>query len=172
MRVFLSFVLLIKCFGYGLRSGPVGRPLPRELTVLSASNSVEKEIPELPIWIQRSNKLTIDAIKLVLAVVIPSDRPYARFYALETIARVPYFSYTSVLHLYETFGWLRKSEYIKVHFAESWNELHHLKIMEDLGGNSEFSDRFIAQHIAFFYYWLVVGIYIAAPGVACESSLS
>ena len=29
------------------------------------------------------------------------DRHYARFYALETIARVPYFAYTSVLHLYE-----------------------------------------------------------------------
>ena len=24
---------------------------------------------------------------------------------------------------------------LKVHFAESWNELHHLLIMESLGGN-------------------------------------
>ncbi|CAN0037744.1 unnamed protein product [Discosporangium mesarthrocarpum] len=35
-------------------------------------------------------------------------RTYARFYALETIARVPYFSYVSVLHLYETLGFWRK----------------------------------------------------------------
>lgn len=32
-------------------------------------------------------------------------RPYARFYVLETVARVPYFSYLSVLHLYETLGY-------------------------------------------------------------------
>lgn len=36
----------------------------------------------------------------------------------------------SVLHLYETFGWWRRRDYLKVHFAESWNEMHHLLIME------------------------------------------
>lgn len=34
------------------------------------------------------------------------ERHYARFYALETIARVPYFAYTSVLHLYEARSWV------------------------------------------------------------------
>lgn len=170
-----SFIVLLLARGIfvlGLcRLRPLSRP-QGTTAIGSASQSPEREVPELPVWMQRTNKLTIDLIKLVLSVVIPSDRPYARFYALETIARVPYFSYTSVLHLYETFGWLRKSEYIKVHFAESWNELHHLKIMEELGGNREFSDRFIAQHMAFFYYWLVVGVYIAAPAVACEALIS
>ena len=91
-----------------------------------------------------------------------------RFAALETIARVPYFSYTSVLHLYETLGWFRKKEYIQIHFAESWNELHHLLIMESLGGNERFLDRFVAQHIAFFYYWLVVVLYMTSPAVAYD----
>jgi ubiquinol oxidase len=81
---------------------------------------------------------------------------------------VPYFSYTSVLHLYETLGWFRQKEYIQIHFAESWNELHHLLIMETLGGNERFLDRFVAQHIAFFYYWLVVLLYMAAPAVAYD----
>ena len=95
------------------------------------------------------------------------DRDYARFFVLETIARVPYFgegpvllhacdsrslnfaaqivcalllsvlmtpdycsAFISVLHLYETFGWWRRADYIKVHFAESMNEFHHLLIME------------------------------------------
>ena len=62
----------------------------------------------------------VDAIKSLLTLLIPNEREYARFYSLETIARVPYFSYTSVLHLYETIGWFRKSEYIKMHFAQSW----------------------------------------------------
>ena len=75
---------------------------------------------------------------------------------------------TSVLHLYETFGWFRQKEYIKLHFAETWNELHHLLIMEALGGTERFEDRFIAQHIAFFYYWLVVAIYMINPAIAYD----
>ncbi|KAJ0090692.1 hypothetical protein Patl1_13934 [Pistacia atlantica] len=59
------------------------------------------------------------------------ERDYARFFVLETIARVPYFAFISVLHLYESFGWWRKADYLKVHFAESWNEMHRLLIMEE-----------------------------------------
>jgi ubiquinol oxidase len=91
------------------------------------------------------------------------EREYARFYALETIAREPYFAYLSVLHFYETLGLWRKADYIKVHFAESWNELHHLLIMEELGGKDKWRDRFVAQHVAFFYYWLVYGLYLINP---------
>ena len=91
------------------------------------------------------------------------DRAYARFYALETIARVPYFSYLSVLHLYETLGRWRRAKYLKLHFAESWNELHHLLIMEELGGNDKFLDRFLAQHIAFGYYAIVILMYLINP---------
>ncbi|MGL4621862.1 MAG: alternative oxidase, partial [Chroococcidiopsis sp.] len=50
--------------------------------------------------------------------VIYGNRSYARFYVLETIARVPYFSYLSVLHLYETLGSWRKADWLKVHFAQ------------------------------------------------------
>ena len=30
-----------------------------------------------------------------------------RFWVLETVARIPYFAYISMLHLYETLGWWR-----------------------------------------------------------------
>lgn len=70
------------------------------------------------------NRNFVHTVKGVLFDVIFSgsgvDRAYARFYALETIARMPYFSYLSVLHLYETLGFWRKADYLKVHFAESW----------------------------------------------------
>merc|ERR1719352_20175 len=59
-------------------------------------------------------------------------RPIARFWFLETIARMPYFSYVSMLHLYESFGWWRDPQLRKVHNAEEYNELHHLLIMETL----------------------------------------
>jgi ubiquinol oxidase len=76
---------------------------------------------------------------------------------------VPYFSYLSVLHLYETLGWWRKSDWLKVHFAESWNELHHLLIMEDLGGDQQWVDRFLARHVALLYYWIIVLLYVIHP---------
>ncbi|XP_042031025.1 ubiquinol oxidase 4, chloroplastic/chromoplastic-like isoform X2 [Salvia splendens] len=98
------------------------------------------------------------------------DRDYARFYVLETIARVPYFAFVSVLHMYESFGWWRRADYLKVHFAESWNEMHHLLIMEELGGNSWWVDRFLAQHIAAFYYFMTVFIYILSPRMAYHFS--
>ncbi|MEG4805676.1 alternative oxidase [Microcoleus sp. ARI1-B5] len=98
--------------------------------------------------------------------VIYGDRSYARFYVLETIARVPYFSYLSVLHLYETLGLWRKADLLKIHFAETWNELHHLLIMESLGGNSHWLDRLIAHAIGVIYYWIVVLIYMLSPQYA------
>lgn len=94
------------------------------------------------------------------------EKPYPRFYVLETVARVPYFAYTSVLHLYETLGLWRKSDWMKVHFAESWNELHHLLIMESLGGDSNWFDRLLARTSALIYYWILVVIYLFNPRAA------
>lgn len=39
--------------------------------------------------------------------VIFDKRPIQRFWFLETVARMPYFSYISMLHLYESLGWWR-----------------------------------------------------------------
>jgi ubiquinol oxidase len=94
------------------------------------------------------------------------DRPIPRFYVLETVARVPYFSYLSVLHLYETLGFWRKADWLKVHFAESWNELHHLLIMEALGGSQNWIDRLLARSVALLYYWIIIGLYLLSPNSA------
>jgi hypothetical protein len=108
-------------------------------------------------------------VKLLVGVLvfvinqIYHDRPIPRFYVLETVARVPYFSYLSVLHLYETLGLWRRVEWLKVHFAESWNELHHLLIMEALGGNQFWGDRLLARSVALLYYWIIVALYIISP---------
>lgn len=37
---------------------------------------------------------------------------------------------------------------------QEWNEMHHLQIMESLGGDSLWLDRFMAQHGAILYYWV------------------
>eukprot|EP00871_Galdieria_phlegrea_P001577 jgi/Galph1/241/GphlegSOOS_G4928.1 len=98
------------------------------------------------------------------------DRPIQRFWFLETVARMPYFSYVSVLHLYETLGWWRNGELLKIHFAEEYNEYHHLLIMECLGGDRRWLDRFFAQHAAVFYYWLLVFYYFLSPSLAYNFS--
>ena len=59
---------------------------------------------------------------------------------------------------------------MRVHYAEADNELHHLLIMESLGGADEFADRFIAQHLAFFYFWFVVSVYLISPRTAYHLS--
>lgn len=121
---------------------------------------------------KRRNKALVHALKSLLFDGIYGSQPgtiqrsYARFYALETIARMPYFGYVSVLHLLETLGIWRKAEYLKLHFAESWNEHHHLLILEELMHGPKWHDRFVAQHVAFFYYWIVVGLYLFNPLVA------
>lgn len=115
--------------------------------------------------VKDANRFAIGFLKNTVfdTIFAGEERDFARFYALETIARVPYFSYLSVLHLYETLGKWRKAKYLKLHFAESWNELHHLLIMEELGGDERFFDRFLAQHIALGYYALVIVLYLINP---------
>lgn len=111
------------------------------------------------------NRLLVGILVFVINVVY-KKRPYPRFYVLETVARVPYFSYLSVLHLYETLGWWRRIDWLKVHFAESWNELHHLLIMESLEGNKFWGDRILARSAALLYYWIVIALYVVSPRTA------
>jgi len=110
------------------------------------------------------NKQLIDTVYDVICFLYPvrgNERDFARFFVLETVARVPYFAYLSCLHLQETFGvrYESMSDRMRTHYAEADNELHHLLIQESLGGNSNPVDRLLAQTMAFFYYWYVIVIY-------------
>jgi Alternative oxidase len=58
----------------------------------------------------------------------------------------------------------------QVHFAEEWNELHHLQIMEALGGDQLWLDRFLAYHAAVVYYWVLIVFYLFAPELAYNFS--
>jgi ubiquinol oxidase len=97
--------------------------------------------------------------------------PLSRFYFLETVARMPYFSYITMLHTYETLGWWRRStETKRIHFAEEYNEYHHLLIMESLGGDQEWRVRFFAQHSAIVYYFVLIALWIFSPSLAYNFS--
>lgn len=111
----------------------------------------------------------VDSLVLVIDALY-KDKPYQRFYVLETVARVPYFSYISCLHYLETIGYKDNIGWLRIHWAEGWNELHHLLIMEELGGSKSWVDRFLAQHTAVLYYWVVVALYFVAPSLAYNLS--
>lgn len=67
-------------------------------------------------------------------------------------------------------GNLSFSLLLQVHFAEEWNELHHLQIMESLGGDSLWIDRFLAQHGAILYYWVLIAFFLLFPSLAYNFS--
>jgi hypothetical protein len=74
----------------------------------------------------------------LLDVLFEGQYVPSRFFLLETVARMPYFSYITMLHLYETLGFYRRSADVKrIHFAEEINEYRHLLIMESLGGDQQ-----------------------------------
>jgi ubiquinol oxidase len=125
--------------------------------------------------IYKLNKVIIDSVYDIICFLYPvkgTARDFARFYVLETVARVPYFGYLSVMHLRETFGerYDSMSERMRTHYAEADNELHHLLIMESLGGNASIIDRTLAQTMAFGYYWYVIIVYCLSEPAAYHLS--
>lgn len=147
-------------------TGEEGKASAEEGADGQSSSLLERGI----IKIEQSINIFLTDTVIQILNALYQDREYARFFVLETIARVPYFAFMSVLHLYETFGWWRRADYLKVHFAESWNEMHHLLIMEELGGNALWFDRFLSQHIAFVYYFMTVFMYMISPRMAYHFS--
>lgn len=140
------------------------RHVPSFVPSLVLSNEAvmerERARPEVPTPVPV--RLAYDVLCWFIDVVF-EDRPIQRFWFLETVARMPYFSYMSVLHLYETLGWWRSPELRAVHAAEEDNELHHLLIMECLGGDQRWLDRFFAQHGALAYYWTLALFFVIDP---------
>merc|ERR1719247_3699040 len=123
---------------------------------------------------QVESPLIIKLPYLALCVMLDKlfdGRPISRFWFLETVARMPYFSYLNMLQAYETLGWWKTAAAQKrVHFAEEWNEYHHLLIMEALGGDLSWRDRFLAQHAGVVYYWVLVALWLLSPSLAYNFS--
>lgn len=162
---------------------PVTQKTSHRTVVRAEPNTLEPQTTDPPLSLAAAmddriydfNKIVIDTVYDIICFLYPvtgGPRDFARFYVLETVARVPYFAYLSVMHLRETFGERSAtlSERMRTHYAEADNELHHLLIMESLGGNSSVVDRTIAQTMAFGYYWYVVAVYSVSEQAAYHLS--
>jgi len=116
-------------------------------------------------------KIPYYALCYLMDEVFEGRYVFSRFFLLETVARMPYFSYITMLHLYETLGfWRRSSEVKRVHFAEEWNEYHHLLIMESLGGDQSWWVRFTAQHSALVYFLVLTHLFALSPSLSYKFS--
>lgn len=144
-----------------------------ELEKLRLSNDAiwerERRRPEVKApWIIKGPYLVLC---YALDAAFPENKPIQRFWFLETVARMPYFSYNTMLTLYELLGWWRRSsELQRVHFAEQWNEYQHLLVMESLGGDRSWRDRFLAQHAALAYFGLLCFAWLLSPALAYNFS--
>lgn len=114
--------------------------IPQDIIAARAENreKIKKlQLSNKAIWEREEKReqvrapLVIKAPYYILCLLLDflfDGSPIARFYFLETVARMPYFSYITMLHTYETLGWWRRStEAKRVHFAEEYNEYHHLR---------------------------------------------
>jgi len=134
----------------------------KTIVALEKARAARGEELYTPFWV----KLPFLFLCLVLDVLY-EGKPIQKFWVLETVARIPYFAYISILHLYESIGfWRAGAELRKIHFAEEWNEMHHLQIMESLGGDQSWFDRFVANHSAIAYFWLLIFFYLVSPKLA------
>jgi ubiquinol oxidase len=127
-----------------------------------------KDGPIVAPWII---KIPYLAVCQMLDVLFERSYVPARFFLLETVARMPYFSYISMLHLYETLGfWRRSADTKRIHFAEEINEYAHLMIMEALGGDQSWWVRFVAQHSAIVYYFVLCALFALSPTLSYRFS--
>jgi len=82
-------------------------PAARGLRTAVAQVAPDVTPNEMDEKIYKFNKVVIDTVYDIICFLYPvtgGPRDFARFYVLETVARVPYFAYLSVMHLRETFG--------------------------------------------------------------------
>eukprot|EP01041_Mallomonas_annulata_P006697 gene6697-13579_t len=153
-------------------ANPNSDPFMEKLSKLKLSNKAiwEREEARPPVKAPFIIKLPYLALCYMLDVLFEGN-PISRFWFLETVARMPYFSYITMLHTYETLGWWRRSvEAKRVHFAEEFNEFHHLLIMESLGGDQEWAVRFFAQHSAIVYFFVLLSVWAISPSLAYNFS--
>jgi ubiquinol oxidase len=138
---------------------------------LSSDAIRERDLADGPIIAPIIIKIPYIFLCFILDTVFEGSSVPSRFFLLETVARMPYFSYISMLHLYETLGfWRRSADVKRIHFAEEINEFNHLLIMESLGGDQSWWVRFLAQHSAIVYYYVLCGLWALSPSLSYRFS--
>lgn len=128
------------------------------------------------IWIRERMREGVSAPRALMVIYygicvlldqVYDKKPIDRFWFLETVARMPYFSYVATIHMYETLGWWEIDGHLKrIHLNEEINEAAHLRIMESIGGDSLWWNRLLARHGAVVYFVVLVVLFMVSPRLA------
>uniref|UniRef100_A0A804M8L7 Ubiquinol oxidase n=1 Tax=Zea mays TaxID=4577 RepID=A0A804M8L7_MAIZE len=102
--------------------------------------------------LEQSVNIFLTESVIILLNTVYRDRNYARFFVLETIARVPYF------------------ELERVSSSLDHGSTHLSSKIHELGGNAIWIDCFLARFMAFFYYFMTVAMYMLSPRMAYHFS--
>ena len=168
---------------YGFINDPYQNSTSQEesFRILNLRKELKKlKLDDKNIWMREQERDNIECPRIMLMIyysvcyvldLVYKDKPIERFWFLESVARMPYFSYVTILHLYETLGWWElDGELKKNHYEEEINETHHLRIMESLGGDTKWWNRFLARHGAMVYYLVLIILFMVSPRTAYLSS--
>jgi ubiquinol oxidase len=69
----------------------------------------------------------------------------------------------SVFDFYSTLGWWRMPEFKQIMNSKDHNKFHHVLMIEAMGGNTEWKDRFLAFHAGVWLYWHLTLLTIISP---------
>jgi len=142
-----------------------------ETLTLNSTAIWDRELADGPIEAPFLIKIPYLVLCWFLDTVFEGKYVPSRLFYLETVARMPYFSYIGMLHFYETLGfWRRSSDIKRIHFAEEWNEFAHLQVMESLGGDQKWWVRFLAQHSAIAYFFVLCFLWAFSPTLSYKFS--
>lgn len=168
---------------YGFQYDPYSKSKSKDesFAILRLRRSLKMlQLDDSNVWKREQRRETIECPRIALTIyytlchmldMIYKDKPIDRFWFLESVARMPYFSYVAIIHMYETLGWWELDGTLKKkHYQEEANETSHLRIMESLGGNSKWWNRFIARHGAMAYYGILLILFMVSPRMAYLSS--
>lgn len=168
---------------YGFKNDPYFKSNSREesIHIFHLRNKLKKLVlNDENIWKRERAREGVECPRSMLCIyygvchfldLLFKDNPIDRFWFLETIARMPYFSYVAMIHIYETLGWWELGGNLKaLHYDEEVNETFHLRIMESLGGDSLWWNRLIARHGAIAYFMVLVVFFMISPKMAYLSS--
>ena len=86
-------------------------------------NNETPKLTKFPGSLSNFNEKLVGSVKKLLILLYNDDSIYARFAALETIARVPYFAYISCLHV--ILSSLLLPSYYHHHYYQHYHYHHH-----------------------------------------------
>jgi ubiquinol oxidase len=157
---------------YGLTSGRLKHTIQKHASARVAVKA--QAVPQncLHPKVILFNKAVINSAVHVVDRIYVGKDAFRRFYVLEVLARIPFFAYACMLHLYQTLGLPSRKgmDRLRAHLEEADNEAVHLVIMMEMGAGTMWLDQFLARHLSMLYFFVSAAVFLFSPAMAYNLS--